>query len=90
MYLRQAHDLDLHIKNNIDMAAITRIWKVDTKSPIKHRTVLVDRGNEDLATDEEAVLFVPADDTWTVVQVWENVVFIDEDGNCCICVLTAC
>ena len=80
--IHQAHDLDLHIKNNIDIAATTTIVRmVDTKSTIKRGTVLVDHGNEDLADGNESVLSVPVDNTWIVVEPWESIIFIDESGE---------
>ena len=60
---------------------MTRVCAVDTMSPVKSGMVLVDRGNEDLAIDGEIVLSVPADNSWIVLQTWEDAVFIDEHGK---------
>ena len=81
-HTKQAHDLDLNVKNNIDMAAIATIIRaLDTKSTVKRGTVLVDQGNEDLAGDNKVMLSVPADETWIVVEPWESIIFMDEHGD---------
>lgn len=42
---------------------------------------LIDYGNEHLLTHGEKYLAVPADDSWIVVQPWENAIFVDETGE---------
>jgi hypothetical protein len=69
------------VQNNINITAIKRVRTVDIKLLVKRGTVLVDVGNEDLIVAGKSTLSVPADDSWIVVQPWENVIFVDENGE---------
>ena len=77
----QAHDLDLMIKNNIQVEAYSVRRAVDRNRQIKSGHILVNRGNEDLVKITDKVTVVPVDDTWMVVRQWENNIFVDDQGD---------
>ncbi|KAG2031557.1 hypothetical protein BDR03DRAFT_1015959 [Suillus americanus] len=53
----------------------------------KWGTLLVDRGNEDLVDSGVAVLSVPVDESWYVIEPDESIIFIDSEGSVALAVL---
>jgi len=78
-------DLDLRKKNNINFNQFRVVRIVDETSEIPLRTVVVDRGNEHLVKEGVSYVAVPVDNTWIVVQQWENRIFVDQHGKCYLC-----
>ena len=68
-------------KNNIDFAQFCVVRVVDRSSEIPSRSILVDRGNEHLVKEGAAYVVVPVDETWIVVHQWQNMIFVDEQGE---------
>ena len=75
-------DLDLKKKNNINFEQFRVVCIVDENSDIPLRTVVVDRGNEHLVAEDVSYVAVAVDNTWIVVQHWENVIFVNQYGTC--------